>query len=84
MTDQDRKAAEAQVRQSLLNVNGRLNFRLNVTGVLEREGWLHVIVEPDRGGVSVEDYVGILAVIEEQVKDDLGVNVLLVPAVPAD
>jgi hypothetical protein len=43
-----------------------------------------VIVEPDRSGVSVEDYVGILAQIEEQIKTDLGVNVLLVPAVPAD
>ena len=63
--------------------NGHVKLRIIVDAVRCEDDWWYVPVKPDRTLRSY-DYYGILGEIEEKIDDDLGLNVLLVPAAPED
>lgn len=72
------------VQKRLEDASSLLSFRLSVVGEREVDGWIQLIVRPDRDGVHSEDYIPLLAQIEGDVERDNKVHLLLVPAVPND
>lgn len=60
------------------------NYHLDVLpdGVRQEEDWWYVLVRPDRENVRAYDYYARLAEAEVTLRDDEGVNVLLVPVLP--
>jgi hypothetical protein len=57
-------------------------FRLTVLteGARQDEGWWYIVVRPDRSGVRSYDYSEALSLVEEEIRDEENVNVLLVPS----
>lgn len=53
-------------------------FRIIVGDAVEEGDWLHLLIQPDRPGVRVSDYVPLLADIEEEFAE-AGRKLLLVP-----
>lgn len=49
--------------------------------VVEGE-WLHLIVKPARTGVRAHQYVDALGELEKKLREKVGPNILLVPAMP--
>ncbi len=74
-----------KVAQTLLDAKckGR-KFKLQVSGEVEEEDWVYLIVTPDRAGVHTEDYVQIARAVEKQLEQKFQGKVLIVPARPQD
>lgn len=67
-----RKIDDAGLREPHLN--------LTVERPLLKDGSWRTIVHRNRDAIKAEDYATVLAEIEEQVTEDFGVNVVLIPA----
>ena len=48
-------------------------------GVRQEDDWWYVTVKPDRDGVRSHDYAELLTEVEEQIRREKQLNVLLVP-----
>ncbi|HYE62437.1 MAG TPA: hypothetical protein VD997_10605 [Phycisphaerales bacterium] len=73
------------VQERLNDAAARLSFRLNVTTDKLVEGWIYLVVEPDRDNVEIEDYVQVLSKVEQELEQKhKGLHLLLLPALPAD
>jgi hypothetical protein len=72
------------VQTRLDEASKTLSFRLKVVSDRLEDGWLYLVVRPDRDGVHSEDYVQVLSRVEEQVEKERGIHLLLVPAAPTD
>jgi hypothetical protein len=67
--------------QSLLDVRrGEPCGQLNVARVWFEEGHWRVVIRPTSGTIEAGDYAMTLAEVEEQIADNFGVNVILIPA----
>lgn len=71
--------------QELLNAECKnRDFKLRVSGEVQEDDWVYLVVEPDRPGVHSEDYVSIARAVEKQLEHKHSGNILIVPARPQD
>ena len=63
------------------------NYRLNVseTGLRHsRDDWWYIVVKPSQADIRAREYSDIMEQIEDQIKSQRGLKVLLVPTQPDD
>ena len=81
----DGKTLSTEVKRRLDAVDPRLDFHVVDAGVRQDEDWWYVpVITEMKGGRSAprEFTIHILANVENAVYEDLGVNVLFIPASP--
>ena len=80
MSDQD----VLRLVTNKINANQPSKFRLTVfQGGIKHEGdWFYVAVSPDGSDIRVSDYNAVLVGVEDSIKNESQINVLLVPTLP--
>ncbi len=68
---------------SKINEQQPTNFRLNVYPAIRRDNdWYYIAVSPDNSEIRVSDYNAVLVGVEDALKIESHINVLLVPNLP--
>ena len=73
---------EKQVRDQVaaaLSANQSCGCSLSVEAVVRHPDFWQVAVKPDREGVRAEDYARVLTDVEDQLRDQQGLTVVLTP-----
>jgi len=81
-THPDPAEAIAALRELLESSGSRMPLTVEEEGYVVEGEWLHLIVKPVRAGVRAHEYVETLGELERQLRERVGPNVLLVPAMP--
>lgn len=74
--------AIAALRELLASARTEMPLTVEEQGYVVEGEWLHLIVKPVREGVRAHEYVDTLGELERQLRERVGPNVLLVPAMP--
>ena len=72
--------------ETYVNQHQPAAYRLNVLrqGVKHEGNWWYVVVQSTPPDIRARDYANIMEQVEEQIKAQHNVNVLLVPVLPGD
>ncbi len=72
--------------ETYINKHQPSDFRLNVShlGVQHDGDWWYVVVTPEPEDIRARDYRDVMEQVEEEIKTEKQIKVLLVPALPGD